>query len=393
VSAASQAELGRLSALIDLIYQGTTNIEAWERALGEICEWLGGRDAIIFTPFHAPDIGGFIVAYNMTAPMLELWGTKYLAHDIWAQRCIEKGLVSTGAVLRDQQMVTEQEFKSSIIYRELLEPAGIGRVLTGIVFAADDNRGITVAFSCHRPFTVPFTEEDAGKFELLLPHISRAMGVMFRLRDVEFRLATSLAALDRLPSAVILFGANASVSFLNAAARRILKDADGLTVRPRYGRADMLELRTDSAGDQHTLDQAIGEAVSPRVGSTRHFSRAVVIARQPGKPAHLLQFSSLPRENEFGAGTSAPRAIAFLNDTEQRVRLDPAILKSAYGLTMAECRIAQLLVEGNANEELAHRLHVSINTVKTQLRQIYSKTYTRHRARLVKLLLAFAVTD
>jgi DNA-binding CsgD family transcriptional regulator len=393
MGATSHAELSRLSALIELIYEGTTRLDAWEWSLASICDWLGARDAIIFTPFHAPDIGGFIVSHNMSPAMLELWGTKYLPYDIWAQRCMEKGLVTTGVVLRDQQIVTEQEFLSSVIYRELLAPAGIGRVLTGIVFGGSDNRGVAVACSCHRRFADPFTEEDAGKFELLLPHISRAMGVMSRLRDAEFRVATSLAALDRLPTAVLLFGADGAVSFANAAAHRALKGRDGLYLRPRWGKSDEVELRAETTSGQQALAQSVRDAISPGAGSIKHFSRAVVISRPSGKPPLLLHFSSLPRENEFGAGTAAPRAIAFLSNCDNKVRLSLDVMKSAYGLTQAECRVAQLIAEGCTNEELVDRLQITINTVKTQLRQIYSKTNTRNRARLVKLLMAFAISD
>ena len=72
------------------------------------------------------------------------------------------------------------------------------------------------------------------------------------------------------------------------------------------------------------------------------------------------------------------------------IRLNVDLLKTAYGLTTAEIRTAELVAKGCGLEEVATQLDVSINTVKTQLKHIYDKTGTNNRARLVKLLMTLA---
>jgi DNA-binding NarL/FixJ family response regulator len=59
-----------------------------------------------------------------------------------------------------------------------------------------------------------------------------------------------------------------------------------------------------------------------------------------------------------------------------------------YGLTAAETRLASMLMEGLALEQIATRLGVSRNTLRSQLRQIFRKTGTRRQAELVSRLLA-----
>lgn len=57
---------------------------------------------------------------------------------------------------------------------------------------------------------------------LLLPHISRALGVAQRLRGADLKVAACLTALDKLQAGVLLIGRNRAVSFANRAARHLL---------------------------------------------------------------------------------------------------------------------------------------------------------------------------
>lgn len=388
-----KTELERLSDLIDLIYQGATDFSAWQLAARAISAWIGSSTGAILTPTHTPEMGGFNISYGLSPQLNELWATKFAAQDIWAIRALERNLVIAGNVLRDQQLVTEEEFLASAWSRDFLAPAGFGRILTGIVFAGPENRSIPVVVTCLRPFDRPYTEQDAEKLSLLIPHISRAVGVMFRLRDAEFRVATGLLALDHLPHGVLLFGADGGVTFANRTAQRILDLEDGLRLRKRPGDSGLSDLLARDKRHQELLDDAIREAISPDILSTRHFAKAVSMPRPSGKTPYSLNFSSLPHDSEFATSNDAPRAIAFVSDSAGISRINPGLLKSAFGLSSAEAKTAELIANGYSNEELASARNISINTVKTQLRQIYEKTGTNNRARLVKLLLTLVATD
>jgi hypothetical protein len=57
MSRTDNSELARLSELIDLIYQGTTDFTAWQSAAREISAWIGSSTAAILTPTHTPEMG------------------------------------------------------------------------------------------------------------------------------------------------------------------------------------------------------------------------------------------------------------------------------------------------------------------------------------------------
>ena len=56
-------------------------------------------------------------------------------------------------------------------------------------------------------------------------------------------------------------------------------------------------------------------------------------------------------------------------------------------LTPREEEVLQLILDGNSNRQIAARLFVSENTVKTHIRNIFSKYGTRSRAELISTLL------
>ena len=55
-------------------------------------------------------------------------------------------------------------------------------------------------------------------------------------------------------------------------------------------------------------------------------------------------------------------------------------------LTGREQEVLQLILSGKSNREIAESLHITENTVKTHVRNIYSKYAVRSRAELISNL-------
>jgi DNA-binding CsgD family transcriptional regulator len=66
------------------------------------------------------------------------------------------------------------------------------------------------------------------------------------------------------------------------------------------------------------------------------------------------------------------------------------LLQNAYGLTQAEARVAIALLECSSAQEVADYLGASFHTVRTQIREIYTKLGVDSRARFTKLMLGLA---
>jgi NarL family two-component system response regulator LiaR len=74
--------------------------------------------------------------------------------------------------------------------------------------------------------------------------------------------------------------------------------------------------------------------------------------------------------------TSAPPATPFVRDARHRERL---------GVTPRELEILELIAEGLSNREIAEKLFLSENTVKTHSSRLFDKLGARRRTQAVQL--------
>lgn len=395
--ASSPAELAKLSELIDSIYQTATEPQHWNRVLSQIAAWVDAPKGLLFTPLVAPSNGGYYFVHNLPDALMQLWATKYEKEDTVAIRSIERGFAYEGNVFMADEVLPHDEYLQSVLYRELNSKYDIEHRLFGIIF------GLGTPGNQQTPWAVcsfyrglnegPFAEEQRSKLKLLVPHLSRALGVMSRLRDAELKAAASLASLEYLSTGVLLFRADGIVLFANRTARRIMEAEDGLGMQLRHNDSALGTVIADDSATHNQLIAAIRNAVAPDPMHTEHFSHAVVVPRPSGQQPYTINLSSLAPQNEFGCGPEMPRAIAFITDSAEPVRLDAGLLKRTYALTPAEIRVAELMAECLTVNETAEKLNLSSSTVKAQLQSIYDKTNTNNRARLMKLLMSLARLD
>ena len=382
----------QFGALIDRIYQGATEPQAWPDVITDIAAWLNAPKGLLFTPLNVPTNGGFYFNHGFKPQFLELWATRYQHMDLWVQRGIEQGFREQGKVYVGEDMVSAEELATSDWYREFLITDDVFHLITSIVFDGNDNSTPGVVCALYRGFKAPsFNQEDKQKLSLLLPHLSRALGVMFKLRDAEFKVASTLAALDSVATGILLLGQGDSVTFANRAARNLLADADGLALRRFHGGSSS-KLVADNAAIQAEIDAALHSALEPGSGEIPHFAQSIPVPRPSHQPPYALQFSALAANNEFGAGRDVPRVIVFIADPAKPIQVDQELLKRAYGLTTAEIRVAVTLCSVSTIEDAAVELGVSANTVKSQLQQVYQKTGTDSRAKLAKLIVSLGAT-
>lgn len=149
-----------------------------------------------------------------------------------------------------------------------------------------------------------------------------------------------------------------------------LPDESGLllirTMRPQLPRTEFLVL-TVFDDDQHILE-AIQSGAS-----------GYLVKRD--LPEHLI--TALRTVHQGGSWMSAGVARRALELF--RRQLAPAA--GLQTLTPREREILHLLAQGLSNAEIADRLHISVETVRTHIRHIYRKLQARNRAEAVSRLL------
>jgi DNA-binding CsgD family transcriptional regulator len=86
-------------------------------------------------------------------------------------------------------------------------------------------------------------------------------------------------------------------------------------------------------------------------------------------------------------GVSLPAVTVLIVDRDSQSEPDLAVLRELFSLTPAEARVAGKLVVGRSVEEIASEAGISIETVRTQIKRVLSKTGTDRQGKLISLIL------
>lgn len=391
----SASELERLSALIDLIYRGATEPALWPDIIANASEWLRSPKGMLYTPLHGAEQGGYYFQHGLPDFFLELYKARYQSVDMWTQQVVERRLFNEGTVILGTDLVPHAVLVNSPWYDACLRLGDISHLLTSVVFgtpapdATTSEVDMPTACSFYRGAADdPYVDVERARLALLLPHFSRALGVMTRLRSSDFRVASSLAALDHLPIATVLMSSAADALFANRAATALLASTDVLALDQSTPNRGLGRLVAWLPSVNRELARAL--SASRQINEVVHFSSTIKVpTRTPGHEL-LIQISRVCPGSSFGVEGQLPAVIAFLTDTRRPLEVAPELLCRLYGLTLAEARAAVAATAAGSIGELADALCLSSNTVKTQLKQAYAKAGVRGRSELMRLVLGLA---
>jgi len=166
------------------------------------------------------------------------------------------------------------------------------------------------------------------------------------------------------------------VMTMNEEAERMVSAGNGLRVcRQR--------LTAEHAGEAANLERLILEATATSKGQGFHAGGAMTISRL-NRPA--LELLVTPIRSTYGS-SGGIATLVFIHDPAKVRRPPPEMLRGFYHLTPAECRVALLLGDGHSTSQIAEMLGVTNNTVRTQIKSIFSKTGVKRQSQLVSLLL------
>jgi DNA-binding CsgD family transcriptional regulator len=166
----------------------------------------------------------------------------------------------------------------------------------------------------------------------------------------------------------------------NRAAQQILSQNDGLGTE-KYG------LVASTPNQTRDLRSSIATAALTARGKSVSAGGSLGIARPSGKRPFAVVVMPVS-VHAFPPDAREPGAVVFVSDPETKMPQAPEVLRRVYGLTAAEARLAEQLMQGESLLIAAEQLGVSHNTVRTHLQRIYLKTNTSHQGDLVRVLLS-----
>ena len=374
--------------LVERIYQAALEPALWPSVVGDIAFANESTKAVLLTPQHRPERGGIGFPVGIEQSAFQQWTDAYMERDMWSRALFARERAADGRVFLDEDLVPHERLVNSDWYRDFLSHIDVMRACLGVVFGPAAHDLPPTAVNVYRGASEPpFSVKHCRRLRALMPHLSRALGMMYRLREADLRIASNLAALDRLSAGVVLIGASGAVFHINRAAAEILERGEGLVLRESPSGRRLCARRED---EQRLIEAQMAATVGTHDTPVRHFGSSVAVRRRSRRRALMLQFARLPECHTFNPAGGAVCGIVFITDPAREPRLDADALQRTYGITEGETRLAARIATGDTLQEAAEACGIALGTAKTHLARLFEKTGTRRQADLVRVLLSLA---
>jgi DNA-binding CsgD family transcriptional regulator/GAF domain-containing protein len=264
-------------------------------------------------------------------------------------------------VTTNDAIVTAERWTSCRVYRELLQPCGMQHMLGMELVASGLQIGLVGLMRAKD--AEPFSQRDVQKAALCSSAIANALDRALETEEI-FQHDRHVAS---------------AVSALTGVGLAILDERLRLVYCTREAR-DLLDRLAgrDAAGELPPPVRRAAASLQRQVASSPVESREALEVSErfdvQGPPIDA-------RLRCLNVARGAVRYVMTLKRAPDSICETGRLLE--LGLTKREADIAQLVVGGLRNADIADRLCVSINTVQTHLRSIFVKLGVRNRASLM----------
>lgn len=221
--------------------------------------------------------------------------------------------------------------------------------------------------------TEPFGDHEVALLRNILPMFEWLLSHEINSTAAEAG-APSWQILNELNLGVLLVGADGQVAAANGVAKSMLKSCQSLMLT--NGR-----LGAKRAADNARFQKALRE--TGRMDQSA--GRAIVIESDEGNGTLLIRFIRLGESVRL-RGLRDPCMTIFISDTSLHNAPNPVPLQQMYGLTPLEADIVSLICAGMCPKEVATKLDITTNTVRSYLKSIFRKMGVHRQADLIRIL-------
>ena len=354
---------------VDGLYGVLGNPSSFNRVLGSVAE-LFGATGVSFIRTNPDDTVMSMDDYGRDPTVLQRFLEHYQQFDPTRPILVssEPGVWLCDDAVLDPRRTPEPEYVNDFAIDAGIRWFRGGKVAEGASGAA--------FFSVHRPADAKVFDSAALELlDRLKPHLARIARLLSEQQASGIMYSAPTALTDALSIGVCVVDAQLQVVFANKAVLGMLADAGPLQVR-------FNALAGTSSAVQGQLRRAVSLATqSPRQARSFSPNPDDVLPKR-------LQVRVLPLDEQATLARTVGGPFALLFIARGTNPLRPDELGQLFELTPSEADLVRLLSQGLTPAICANRRHVSIATVRTQLKTVYAKTGVNSLPQLMSLVLA-----
>lgn len=368
----------RLTELTGSVYETIERPERWPHVLAEIAVTLNAKSGLVRTL----DLQGQrrVLSshhHNLDEQLQSEYCGGLVSDDPYLEALRSR---PAGRMVTNDDLIDLERFRNTWFYPHYLGPLDNHYIVGGFVEQDDEGRYTIIGFHRHRA-SVQFDRDELGLVQHLTPHVKRAVRLQRVLGQERRRADSAERALDALSVAALLIDRQAHLVHANERGERLLRNGHGLRLCDG-------QVTASDAAVAGTLDALIARARDGAEGRIPPIVESMLLPARDAGASQLLAVA-IPVERPISSLREQwpdTRIALYVGDLDDTGTLRPDVLRTLYGLTVAEARLAIAIARGRELAQLAADWNVSTETLRSQLKAIFAKTGVHRQVELVRLL-------
>ncbi|NSY40901.1 helix-turn-helix transcriptional regulator [Leisingera sp. ANG59] len=364
------------------IYDTVTDFGNWTPALDSLCHSVGARAGALLLRDYGENPYTISALSTVYVRMFERGNGQHFVDNLMhyeSQQWDYVGQMKIGTVYRDEEMSVDRAvLDNRPDYLHLKQHAGI---LRRIICGLNRNNGWFDAVALGFPLDVGFVPDPTmRRLSWYLPHLTKTIEIGRTFNFLRVKYNAVLTVLNQINIGIILALENGEVLLANKEAERLLDENDGL-LRNRKNLISCANFEQNAA-----LRTYIQEVAQTANGEANTAHRHLALARRSGESPLLVDVTPV-RDASDELNAQLRGSIIIVIDPDQTEALQIDKFAGLYRLSKAETHVCELLLRGHTAHEIAEIRGTTHNTSRNQIQAIYSKTATKRRSDLVRLIL------
>jgi DNA-binding CsgD family transcriptional regulator/PAS domain-containing protein len=363
----------KLSGLLDLLYAGVGESDGWHRFLEELTEVAHASMAVLLFFDQTQARYAVNASAGISPEANGEYASYYGKQDVWYLGT--HGKLFSGRVFDGREGCPTEKLIKTEFYNDFLVRFDCAHECgAAIEFQPRSNSILSLL---RGRSAGPFSEEHLRLLGSVLPHVQRGLQLHRRIIDLRLKSETQSWALDQVSFGIVLLSRDGKTRFANRPATEICLRRNALELKQGG-------LHAVCAQEDAEL-QAMIQAAATLSARAKNVRPVMEIAREEGSPLFLAV--SRARTAEFLSVAADAVVAVFITDPDRQPRTSAEMLSHLFRLTPAEARLAVILAQGNTVKDSAEQLRVTVQTVRSRLKQVFLKTGTSRQSELIRLLL------
>ena len=361
-----------LEPLLYRIHASTNENGDWSDVLELLRDRVAGRLATL-SRHHFAFGQGVIICESPVNPRFRTEYPQYASRNPWLLSSEE---FMPGRVMTGDELLSNRELVKTDFYRGLLKPHGLFHCLTGVAA----RRGQLIYYiSIHRgEEEAAYGEREKAGLRAVLAHLSLALENHWRLRQSGDLTKVMMGIVDRQPHPSLLVDADGRIVHCNRSAIALSVPQAGLCIEG--GR-----LAAATSIDRAALRDAIREVAKAAASGAADTTRAVTLSVPGARHPAVVSVHAAGRIFQVETGEFDELILITARNPHIEHDIHTCSFVKQFRLSPAQARVSVMIVTGHSLADTAQKLHVSENTARSHLKQVFQKTNTHGQMELVHL--------